>query len=108
MALLAAPPELPVVRIVLGVAVVAALTDRRDRLPLGRGAGVTRCTSHAHMGTGERVVRLAVVVEVPGEPMAGVVARLASLAQGGAVHIVLLVAGHALARGASETFRFMA
>ena len=107
MALLTAPSELPVVGVVLGVAVHAALADVCDGLALGGGLGVTGRTSHLGVATCQGVFRAFVVVEIPRFPVTRVVAGLALRAQRGLVLVVFEVAIDAFAGCVLETFACM-
>lgn len=108
MALVASRAELPVMGVVLLVAVNTALTG------LGHGfagwcrLGVTRLTLHRGMGARKRVTGLPAVVEIPGFPMAGVVAGLATATQAALVLIVFAVAGDAFALCILEALCYMA
>lgn len=104
MALLAAAAELAVVRVVLAVAVKAALARLGHGFAAGGGLAVTRFTVHAGVLAGEGVRRLLVVPEIPGFPVAGVVAGFATGPESGLVAVVFAVAGHAFALYIVETF----
>lgn len=108
MALLASHAELPVMGVVLLVAVNAALTRLGHGLAGWRRLRVTGFALHGAVGAGKRVVRLPVVFEVPGFPMAGVVATLATGTKTALVLVVLTVAGDAFALRFLEALCYMA
>lgn len=104
MALLAAAAELAIVRVVLAVAVKAALARFGHGFASRRRLAVTRFTTHTGVFAGQGVRGLSGVVEIPGFPVAGVVAGLATGPESRLVPVVFSVAGHAFALHVVETF----
>lgn len=104
MALLAAPAELAIVRVVLAMAVKTTLTGLGHGLAAGGGLAVTGFTTQAGVLAGEGVRGLPGMVEIPGFPVAGVVTGLATGPESGFVSVVFAVAGHTVALHIIETF----
>ena len=97
MTLFATCPELPIMRVIPGVAVDAAPTQGGNRTAFGCRFGVAGLALDLEMEPCQWVCGLLVMIEAPGLPVSNAVARLALAALPSFVGIILDVAAHTLA-----------